>query len=276
MKLSFMTLGCPEWDLATICARGQEYGYDGVDFRGYLDQINITTLEMFTSQVTETRQTLADAGLAVSGISTSIRICDPENLDHNLEEAARTIEVAKGLGAPNIRVFGGGDLSNYSREELAGYGCDCMSQILEFEGARKLNWLFETHDLWVQAEHCRLLLDKIPGPSFGALWDMGHTWRVGREKPEASIAALGGRIGYVHVKDAVFNPASLLAMDDGWHYVTPGKGELPLKESISLLQRNGYDGWLLFEHEKRWHPNLAEPEEIFPDFVKWITPLIQN
>ena len=34
MKISFMTLGCPGWDLDTICARGREYGFDGVDFRG--------------------------------------------------------------------------------------------------------------------------------------------------------------------------------------------------------------------------------------------------
>ena len=34
MKISFTTLGCPDWDLDTICRRGREYGYEGVDFRG--------------------------------------------------------------------------------------------------------------------------------------------------------------------------------------------------------------------------------------------------
>jgi sugar phosphate isomerase/epimerase len=41
-----------------------------------------------------------------------------------------------------------------------------------------------------------------------------------------------------------------------------------------LLQENGYDGWLLFEHEKRWHSGLPEPEDVFPRFVEWIRPLI--
>lgn len=27
---------------------------------------------------------------------------------------------------------------------------------------------------------------------------------------------------------------------------------------------------LQFEHEKCWHPELAEPEDIFPAFVKWV------
>jgi sugar phosphate isomerase/epimerase len=274
MKIAFMTLGCPNWDLDTICTLGQEYGFEGVDFRGYLDQIDITRLPEFTSHGNETRRKLAGAGLAVSGISTSLRVCVPEDLTKNLEEARRTIAVAQALGAVNLRVFGGGDLEKYSRRELAQIGCHCLEKILELDGARDLQWLFETHDLWVQAQHCRLLLDSIPDPAFGALWDMGHTWRVGREKPGDSYAAIGPRVAYTHVKDACYQPDSPMAMDDGWHYVAPGTGQLPLVESIALLKANGYDGWLLFEHEKRWHPNLPEPEEIFPAFVEWVKPLI--
>jgi len=89
-----------------------------------------------------------------------------------------------------------------------------------------------------------------------------------------SFDAIGSRVGYTHIKDAVYDPESPLAMKDGWHYVAPGTGELPLKESIELLKANGFDGWLLFEHEKHWHPNLPEPEEIFPQFVQWIKPLL--
>jgi sugar phosphate isomerase/epimerase len=274
MKISFMTLGCPDWDIDTICARGQEYGYDGVDLRGYLDQIDITRLPEFTTQASLTRRKLEDAGLQVSGISTSIRICDPGEFERNLEEARRTIPVSRAFGTMCLRVFGGGNLSEYPRQELAKLGCECLARILEIDGARDLRWLFETHDLWVKAQDCRLLLDGISDPSFGALWDMGHTYRVGGEEPAESFAAIGSRVGYVHVKDAIYDPASPQAMLDGWHYVAPGTGELPLAESIALLRAGGYDGWLLFEDEKRWHPDLPEPEEVFPHFVDWIRPLL--
>jgi len=274
MKISFMTLGCPTWDLDMLCARGAEYGFDGIDFRGYLDEIDITIRPEFTTHASQTRKKLDDAGLAISGISTSLQVCVQENRERNLEEARRTIEVATAFDVCNIRVFGGGNLERHSREDLAKIGCECMESILELDGARNLRWLFETHDLWVQAKHCRLLLDSIPDPAFGALWDMGHTWRVGQEKPEESFAAIGSRVGYTHIKDALYDPGSPLAMGDGWHYVAPGTGQLPLAESIALLKANGYVGWLLFEHEKRWHPDLPEPEEIFPAFVKWVRPLI--
>jgi sugar phosphate isomerase/epimerase len=254
MKLSFMTLGCPNWDLDTICARGREYGFDGIDFRGYLDAIDITTLPLFTTHVAQARRQINNAGLEVSCVSSSIRVCAPEAHQQNLDEARRTIVTARGLGANIVRIFGAGDLEKYSRAELAKIGCAMIEEILALDGARDIHWVFETHDLWIKAQDCRLLLDSIPNPNFGALWDMGHTFRVGGETPEQSYAAIGKRVGYCHVKDAVYEPKHPQAMEDGWHYVLPGTGQLPLAQSIAILKANGYDGWLLCEHEKALAP----------------------
>jgi sugar phosphate isomerase/epimerase len=274
MKISFTTVGCPAWDLDTICARGHEYGYKGVDFRGLMGEIDITKLPEFTSGVAATRRKLADAGLQVSGVSSSIRLCEADKHAANIEEAKRTIAVAHDLGSKIVRVFGGGDLTKFDRSQLAETGLKGMESILTLDGAQSLLWVFETHDNWVKAADCRLLLDRIANPAFGALWDMGHTPRVGGETPAQSYAAIGKRVGYTHVKDAVYDPKHKLAMEDGWHYVAPGTGQLPIAEAIALLKKNGYKGWLVFEHEKRWHPELPEPDEAFPLFVKWVKPLI--
>jgi len=274
MNISFTTLGCPAWDLDTICARGSEFGFDGVDFRGVQDELDITRLPEFTTRIAETRKKLQDAGLQVSGISSSIRVCEADQLQDNLEEARRTIPIARELGCPHVRVFGNGDLEKNTREEAADIGRDCVEQILKLDGARELRWIFETHDEWIRARDCRLLLDRIPDPAFGVLWDMGHTARVGGETPQETYEAVGPRVFYTHIKDAVHDPQHERAMDDGWRYVSPSTGQLPLTEAISLLREHGYDGWIMFEHEKRWHPELEEPEEIFPRFVAWVKPLI--
>jgi hypothetical protein len=42
-----------------------------------------------------------------------------------------------------------------------------------------------------------------------------------------------------------------------------------LAKAIDLLRKRGYDGYVMFEHEKRWHMELAEPEVIFPEFIRW-------
>ena len=275
MKLAFMTLGCPNWDLDTICRNGKEYGFDGVDFRGLQDTLDVTTLPEFSSGVAATRQKINDAGLEVSCISSSLTVCAPEKRADNIEEARRTIETAVGLGAPNVRVFGGGDVESAGKEAAAKIGCECMEEILALDGAEKLHWLFETHDNWIRATDCKLLLDNIDNPAFGALWDMGHTYRVGGEAPADTYAAIGLRVGYTHVKDAKKDPDDPNAMDGGWKYVPPGEGDLPLAESIGILRSGGYDGWLQFEHEKRWHPDLMEPEDIFPMFVSWARKLLK-
>ena len=35
-----------------------------------------------------------------------------------------------------------------------------------------------------------------------------------------------------------------------------GKGEIPIKKIISMLKADGYDGYISFEHERKWHPEL--------------------
>lgn len=273
MKLGFTTLGCPDWDLDTICKKGRAFGYDGVDFRGLQEEIDVTVLPAFTTGIADTERKFADAGLRVCGISSSIGVCEAENLESNLEEARRTIPVAAALGVETIRVFGRGSAETQSREALADAGKRTMEAILELDGASDFKWMFETHDLWISARDCRLLLDGIPNKAFGALWDIGHTSRVGRETPAESYRALEGRIYGVHIKDAVYDTMHPEAMKDGWRYVTPGTGELPLAEAVGLLEHGGFDGWVIFEHEKRWHRELPDPEEIFPECVAWFRSL---
>ena len=270
MKISFSTLGCPRWDMDEICRRGREYGFDGVDFRGYLDTLDITTLPLFTTQVALTRARLAEADLQVSGISSSIKLCEPELRLQNLDEAQRTISVSHALGAKNVRVFGGGDLAKFSRDELAKIASDSLNEILILDGAADLMWLFETHDSWVHSKDSRLLLETVSHPKFGALWDIGNTPHEAGETPEETFKTIGQWIGYAHIKDAVYDPTHPEAMPSGWRYVVPGQGQLPLVDAIRILKSNGYDGWVQFEHEKRWHPEIPEPEEVFPAFVSWI------
>ena len=215
MKICFTTLGCPAWDLDTICEKGSEFGFEGVDFRGLQGDIDVTVIPAFTTDLATTRKKLADAGLVVTCISSSLRVCEEDKLEANLEEAKRTIPIAGELNVPHIRVFGGGRADRHTKEEMADIGQRTMEAVLALEGARGFKWVFETHDEWISAADCKLLLDRVPDPQFAALWDMGHTTRVGGESPAESLAALGDRVSYLHVKDAVLEPGHPQSMKDG-------------------------------------------------------------
>jgi hypothetical protein len=43
-----------------------------------------------------------------------------------------------------------------------------------------------------------------------------------------------------------------------------GNGEVPVQEMLSRRDGAGYRGWLSAEWEKRWHPEIEEPEVALP------------
>ena len=269
MKLSTTTLGCPDWTLDQIVENCSALGFQGVDFRGLQGEIDVTMLPEFKECISTTKTKIENFGLEVSGISSSIRICVSEMLNDNLEEARRTIEVVRALGCERVRVFGGGDSNRYSHAKLANEGSRTMEKILQLDGALEIEWMLETHDTWIDPNLCSVLLQRIASPAFGILWDVGHTARMGNISHHETFKIINNRTCYVHVKDAIKDPSHPQAMKDGWRYVVPGKGSLQLEVAMALLKEGGYSGWVMFEHEKRWHSDLEEPEIIFPQFIAW-------
>jgi hypothetical protein len=71
------------------------------------------------------------------------------------------------------------------------------------------------------------------------------------------------RILLAQVKDARRDTGQ----PDGWQLVLHGQGEVPVREMVELLHDDGYDGWISVEWEKRWHPEIEEPEVALPQHL---------
>jgi sugar phosphate isomerase/epimerase len=41
---------------------------------------------------------------------------------------------------------------------------------------------------------------------------------------------------------------------------------VPLRDAIGALRTAGYDGYVSFEWEKHWRPEIEDPEIALPDF----------
>ena len=268
MRLALSTLGCPEWDLERITETTVACGYDGVDVRGYLDEVDVTRHPLFTDSPEAVAAHLDEAGVSVSALGSSVRLCEADDRDEHVEEAQRFLTLAREVGVDRVRVFGGGD-PEVDAAELAATAAETMREIRALDGAEDVRWLVETHDTWTASPDCLTLLDALPGYT-GVIWDVAHTTRVAGESPAETLDALGERVEYVHLKDAVRTPD---ATEDGWTYVVPGTGDLPIAEAVCELWDKGYDGWAAFEHEKRWHPSIADPADAFPAFVEWFRSL---
>lgn len=71
----------------TIISNAVEHGYDGVDFRGYLGEMDIYNLPEFTSELETTKQKFKDANLEVPCFSSSVLLVtqSEEELETYLE-----------------------------------------------------------------------------------------------------------------------------------------------------------------------------------------------
>jgi fatty-acyl-CoA synthase len=95
----------------------------------------------------------------------------------------------------------------------------------------------------------------------GAVWDSHHPYRVGEQAADV-YANLGRRILLAQVKDARRRP------DGDWQLVLLGEGEVPVRQMLGLLAVDGYPNWISVEWEKRWHPEIEEPEVALPQHLR--------
>jgi sugar phosphate isomerase/epimerase len=54
----------------------------------------------------------------------------------------------------------------------------------------------------------------------------------------------------------------------GATYTKLGDGDVPVDKFLTRLMGIGYNGWVTFEWQKAWLPNIAEPEEVLPHAIQ--------
>ena len=118
----------------------------------------------------------------------------------------------------------------------------------------------ETHDDLSASSAVAELLAMSDPEWVGAVWDSLHPHRVG-ERPAGVYANLGERILLAQVKDA---RRTWGGQGDDWRLVLLGEGEVPVRQMLGLLAAGGYRRWISVEWEKRWHPEIEEPEVALP------------
>ena len=258
MKLAYSTLTCPDWTFEQCIEAAQRYGYDGLELR-LLDG------EIITSALTrEQRQRVstlaAQARLSIIGLDTSLRVAqtDASSRDEQIREGLALLELARDLEAPFIRVFAGPPPD--ASEEAAIVGAIATLEPL-LQRARQLGVAIalETHDAFSSSAAVAQVLKRLPDPLVGALWDFLHPYRVG-EAAQETAQRLSGRLLHVHVKDGQ-RPQEPNAE---WKLTLLGEGNVPTLEMLAALRAISYQGWLSVEWEKKWNPELAEPEVALP------------
>jgi sugar phosphate isomerase/epimerase len=206
------------------------------------------------------RRTAAAAGLPIVAVDSSIRLTDEDPGP----ELRRFLELASDWESPLVRVFGGvlpdGGPARQAKLEQAARVLQAAVPLADRLGVAVG---VETHDAFSASAVVADLLAMVEAASVGAVWDSHHPHRVG-EHPAEVYEHIGRRLLLAQVKDARRAPARA----DGWQLVLLGEGEVPVREMLRLLIAGDYQGWISVEWEKRWHPEIAEPEVALPQHLK--------
>jgi sugar phosphate isomerase/epimerase len=272
MKFAFSTVACPKWDFETIAARAKEYGYDGIEVRGFLNESILTAANVFLSDPHKIKSLFANHGLHIACLSSSIAMTGNGRKDRALtDDCIRFIDTAHELGCGMVKIFDTQVKAGQSRGSAAIKLGEFLTPIGDYASTKGVCVLVENALSFRAAKEMWLVLERISHPSLGCCWDVFNAAMIG-EQPAISVPFLNSRINYVHVKDAKIGPL-------GASFCKLGEGDVPVKKLLARLMGIGYNDWITLEWDKAWLPNIAEPEEILPDAItklrEWTKPQLE-
>ena len=261
MKLAYSTLACPSWSLEQSVEAALRYGFEGLE-------ICLLDGEMLQPDLSpqKRKQALATcngAGIPIICVDTSVCLAqpDPAVREEQIRQGMGFLELAADWDAPMIRVFGmppkdcplplALSAAAQSLEPLAARACELGVSVA-----------LETHDAFYHSSDVLSVLAQVPGPGAGVLWDLVGPFSVGEPVAETLIQ-LSNRLLHVHIKDAVPSPVQ----EADWKLTFLGEGQVPVRDAMAALMSSGYNGWLSVEWEKKWQPDLAEPEIALPQYI---------
>jgi sugar phosphate isomerase/epimerase len=263
LKLSFSTLGCPDWSFDKIIDFARDNQYSGIEVRGILRQMDLTLVPEFSNSeaITATLKKMNDRGLKFVDLGSSCALHFPkgEERTKNLDEGKRFIDLAAKLNCPYIRVFPNQIPKDRDRQETLNLIIDGLKELGAYASNTQVTVLLESHGELIYKKDLLFVMEGAANPHVGLVWDVCNMWIVTKEPPEEVYASLKPYIHHTHIKD--------LKIENGKEeYVLLGTGIVPIFQAIDLLYKNNYPGYYSFEWEKLWHPEIPDPQIALADY----------
>lgn len=261
MKLSFSTLGCPDWDYGTVLKNANALGYSAVSVRGIMRQNDISKIpEFLPENRADTLSKAKKAGVKLLCICTGCFFHTKERAEAGVKEGINAVKIAADMGIPFIRVFG--DTVPEEREaETLDMISEGIKAVCKSAEGTDVKVLLEVHGNVNTAERVLYIAERVDSDRFGIIWDIMHSDRAYGDEIKPFYDAVKHLVCHMHIKDLARETGALCGMGDG---------DIPAVKIINMLNADGYDGYFEFEWEKQWHPELAEPEVAFKNYVDYM------
>jgi L-ribulose-5-phosphate 3-epimerase len=204
------------------------------------------------SSLQRIKTTLEDKDFDVCAISSPFLKCHlygdgtPQGATHFASPASReeqwdvlerALNVARFLGAPVVRAFSFWRVPDPAsvREEVVRVLAQAVERAQE--AGLKLG-LENEHECNVgTGAEAGWVLDRIPSPSFGLIWDPGNEAMMGSKPFPGGYSHVRGRVTHVHLKD----------VDEAGNWTKVGAGIIDYPGQLRALTEDGYAGVLSLE-----------------------------
>lgn len=257
LPMAFSTLGCPGINLRAVAEIASRDGYSGLELR--IADGEPVTVALDASARLAVARTLARFDIRPLAIASYVRVADTAADDTETVGAGIAAgRLAADLGADYLRVFPGGPAAGAAADadRIAARRLSAIARGLDGTG---VTVAIETHDSHPTGADIRRVTDLCPAA--GVIWDVLHTWRSG-EDARTTMDAIGDRLAYVQVKDV--ESASTLVP------TAPGTGVLPLDDVTAALREVRYAGWVSWEYERRWFPQVPPLGDMAGGVSQWM------
>lgn len=241
MKTSYTTLSVQDKTLEQAVLFAKSWDLDGIELRG-MGTVHISPEASF-SYVKDAKRIIQDAGLSIPCMTAYTKFYQPSlsEVDKQVKDLRRMVELAEYMGASNVRTFMGAlpkGMDKRRANEIAKTG---LNKIADQIKNSPVNIVIETHDSVKDGKSMSLLLDGV-SEKIGVLLDIIHPWDK-NESIEETWRLIGKRIYHVHVKDI------RETLPQGRIYCRIGEGVLSVEKTVMYLLSKEYDGFFSLEWE---------------------------
>ena len=265
MKISFSTIGTPDFDWVDIYSMAKDLSFDGIEIRGIGDEISAVNAKVFSpAKIDATIKKLKELRLEIPCLDTGCVLKEEENRDLCIKEVTDYIELADKLKTPYIRLLADRDpepVTDVDDEYVAGVLRELAAIAEKYDN---VTLLVETNGVYSDTLRLKRLIEKVGSARVAVLWDIHHPYRYMEESPEETVKNIGSYIKHVHVKDS-------LMVDGKPKYKLMGQGDMPLKSIFASLAEIGYSGYASLEWVKRWDMGLQNAAIAFPHFAHYMS-----
>lgn len=260
-SIAFSTLGCPDMSLDDIVSMTSAFAFDGVELRG--GPSGHISPVISNEQRKKIRTYFSRTHIDPFSVTAYTHFNDKSKVKRKEQETLLIdyCQLANDIGAKYVRSFIGPIPNEGHRERVTDWAILSFQNVCDSIEGMDISIAIENHDSWSSVFSMKPIFDALPRTSL--LWDVAHSLRSG-DIPESVITTFISRFAYLHIKDEISSKGS------SYTAVLPGSGNIHIKPILEQLASTPFEGYLCFEWEKAWNPNLPSLKEALGYFKRWI------